>query len=50
MREAIMVPWRLDSSGKPPNIEVVVEVEAALSIVLGVATPAEGFRRLATKQ
>ena len=39
-------PWRLDSSGKPPNIEVVVEVEAALGMVLGAAIlwPAEGFR------
>ena len=37
VREAIMVPWRLDSNGKPPNIEVVVEVEAALGIVLGAA-------------
>ena len=32
-----MVPWRLDSNGKPPNIEVamVVEVEAAIGAVLG---------------
>ena len=41
-----MVPWRLDSAGKPPNVEVVAEVEAALGTVLGAETPAEGFRRL----
>ena len=50
VKEAIMVPWRLDSEGRPPNIEVVVEVEAAIGTVLGAATPAEGYRRLMSKQ
>ena len=42
VKEAIMVPWRLDNDGRPPDIGVVVEVEAAIGTVLGVATPAEG--------
>ena len=25
VREAIMVPWRLDSAGRPPNVEVMAE-------------------------
>ena len=37
-------------AGRPPNVEVVAEVEAALGTVLGAATPAEGFRRLVTRQ
>ena len=40
VREAIMVPWRLDGAGRPPNVEVMAEVEAALGTVLGAATPA----------
>ena len=50
VKEAIMVPWRLDSEGRPPEIGVVVEMEAAIGTVLGVATPAEGYRRLVCKQ
>ena len=50
VREATMVPWRLDDAGRPPNVEVMAEVEAALGMVLGAATPAEGFRRLVTRQ
>ena len=52
VREAIMVPWRLDDAGRPPNVGVMAEVEAAaaLGTVLGAATPAEGFRRLVTRQ
>ena len=30
VREAIMVPWRLDKTGRPPNVGVMAEVEAAL--------------------
>jgi hypothetical protein len=40
VREAIMVPWRLDEAGRPPNAGVMTEVEAALGTVLGAATPA----------
>ena len=50
VREAIMVPWRLDKAGRPPNVGVMAEVEAALGTVLGAATPAEGFRRLVSRQ
>ena len=50
VKESIMVPWRLDSEGRPPDIGVVVEVEAAIGTVLGAATPAEGYRRLVSKQ
>ena len=49
VREAIMVPWRLDSGGRahrPPNVEVVAEVEAALGAVLDAETSTEGYRRL----
>ena len=45
-----MVPWRLDSEGRPPDIGVVVEVEAAIGTVLGATTSAEGYRRLVSKQ
>ena len=45
-KEAIMVLWRLDGEGRPPDIGVVVEVEAAIDTVLGAVTPAEGYRRL----
>ena len=38
------------SNDKPPNIEVVVEVEAAIGTVLGAATSAGGYRRLVGKQ
>ena len=41
-----MVPWRLDGAGRPPNVEVMAEVGAALGTVLGAATPAEESRRL----
>ena len=34
VREAIMVPWRLDEAGRPPNVGVMSEVEAALGTVL----------------
>ena len=44
--EAIMVPWRLDITGRSPNVEVMAEVGAALGNVLGAETPAKGFRRL----
>ena len=44
VREAIMVPWRLDEAGGPPNVGVMAEVEATLGTVLGAATPAEGFK------
>ena len=50
VREAIMVPWRLDEAGRPPNVEVMAEVEAALGTVMGAATPAEGFKRLVSRQ
>ena len=30
----------MDGTGKPPNVEVIAEVEAALGTVLSVATPA----------
>ena len=49
VEEAIMVPWGLGSSGRLPNIKVVVEVEAAIGTVLA-ATPTKGYRRLVTKQ
>ena len=50
VREAITVPWRLDVAGRPPNVGVMAEMEAALGTVLGAATPAEGFRRLVSRQ
>ena len=50
VREAIMVPWRLDKAGRPPNVGVMAEVEAALGTVLGAETPAEGFRKLVSRQ
>ena len=52
VREAIMVPWRLDKTARPPNVGVMAEVdsEAALGTVLGAETPAEGFRRLVSMQ
>ena len=50
VREAIMVPWRLDKAGRPPNVGVMAEVEAALSTVLGAEVPAEGYRKLLTRQ
>ena len=44
VREAVIVPWRLDDAGRPPNVEVMAEVEAALGTctvpVMGAATPA----------
>ena len=46
VEESFMVPWRLDSEGRPPAIGVVVEVETAIDTVLGAATPSEGYRRL----
>ena len=49
-REAIMVPWRLDKAGRPPNVGVMAEVEAALGTVLGAEVPAEGYRKLLTRQ
>ena len=45
-----MVPWRLDSDGRPPNVGVVAEVEAALGAVLGIETPAEGYEKLVSRQ
>ena len=50
VRESIMVPWRLDEADRPPNVGVMAEVEAALGTVLGAATPAEGFKRLLSRQ
>ena len=50
VKESVTVPWRLDNEGRPPNIGVVIEVEAAIGTVLGAATPAEGYRRLVSKQ
>jgi hypothetical protein len=50
VRETIMVPWRLDRAGRPPNVGVMAEVEAALGTVLGAATPAEGSRKLVSRQ
>ena len=50
VREATMVPWRLDKTDRPPNMGVMAEVEAALGTVLGAATPTEGFRRLVSRQ
>ena len=44
------MPWRLDEAGRPPNVEVMAEVETALGTVLGAATPTEGFRRLMSRQ
>ena len=49
VREVIMVPWRLDEAGRPPNVGVMAEVEAALGTVLGAATPTEGFKRLVSR-
>ena len=49
MREAIVVPLRLGGAGRPPNVVVVAEVEAALGTVLDAATPTEGFRRLVSR-
>ena len=45
-----MVPSRLDSARKLPNAVVVVEVEAALGTVLVAGAPAEGFKRLVSRQ
>ena len=50
VREAIMVPWELGSAGKPPNVEAVTEVGATLGTVCGAEAPAEGFRRLVSRQ
>ena len=50
VREAIMVSWGLDKTDRPPNVGVMVGVEAALGTVLGAATPAKGFRRLVSRQ
>ena len=50
VREALMMPWRLNGAGRPPNVGVMTEVEAALGTVLGAATPAEGFRRLVSRK
>ena len=41
-----LVPW----AGKPPNVEVMAEVEASLGTVCGAEAPAEGFRRLVSRQ
>ena len=50
VREAIMVLWRLDTTGRPPNVGMVAEVEAVFGTVLGAATPTEGFKRLVSRQ
>ena len=50
VREAIMVPWRLDEAGRPPNVGVMAEVETTLGTLLGAETPAEGFRKLVSRQ
>ena len=44
-----MVPWRFDKTGRPPNVGVMVEMEAALGTVLDAATPAEGLKRLVSR-
>ena len=48
--EATMAPWGLGSAGRPPNVEVMAEVGAALGTVLGAETSADGFRRLVSRQ
>ena len=50
VRDAVTVPWRLDKAGRPPNVGVMTEVEAALGTALGAATPAEGFKRRMSRQ
>ena len=50
VREAIIMPWRLDEAGRPPNVGLMVEVEAAPGTVLGAATPVEGLGRLVSRQ
>ena len=37
-------------AGRPLNVGVMAEVEAALGTVLGAATPVEGFRRPVSRQ
>ena len=44
-----MAPWRLDKAGRPPNVEVMAEVDAALGTMLGAEAPAEGYRRLVSR-
>ena len=41
---------RSDKAGRPPSGGVMAEVEAALGTVLGAETPAEGFRKLMSRQ
>ena len=43
VREAIMVPWRLDKAGRPPNVGAMAEVEAALSTVLGAEVSCKSY-------
>ena len=50
VREAVMVPWRLDGTDRPPNVEVMAEVDAALGTMLGAVTPAEGYKRPVSRQ
>ena len=50
VREAIMVPWRLDKIDRPPIVGVMAEADATLGTMLGAETPAEGFRKLAMRQ
>jgi hypothetical protein len=35
VREAILVPWRLDDEGRPPDVGQLEEVEAIIGVVSG---------------
>ena len=53
IREAIRVPWRPGKAGRPPNMGLMAEVEAALpalGTVLGAVTSTEEFRKLVSRQ
>ena len=39
VREALMVPWRLDEDDMSPTVGIMTEVEAAMGTVLSAATP-----------
>ena len=44
VRGAMMVPWGLGEAGRPPNVEAMTEVEAALGTVLSAAIPGRGVQ------
>ena len=46
VREAILVPWRLDSEGRPPDVGQLEEVEAIIGVVSGTGAPAADYRKL----